>query len=355
MCLHPYLQELLRDQLGFGGFIVSDLGAITFAATTHNYTATVADAVALAVAAGTDLCLGGEYQQYLPDLVASGAVNMSDVERGLNRSLLTRFQLGMFDPVSAVPYNDVSMANVSSAAHRALARQVALEGAVLLKNEGPILPLSGAAWAGKKIALVGPSANYSTQLVGNYPGCSDGPNDPELDVPLCQLVTILDGLTPRAAAYGFNLTYGAGCDINTNDTAGFPAALEAAAGADLIIAAMGLDTCQVGDPCSEGEANDRLTTIDLPGAQLQLLAALYAAHPATPIIVLLINGGVISSPSMYRAANVKAVLELWYAGEEGGNAAADILFGDYAPAGRLPVTIVEDVGVSSSSSSSRAA
>jgi beta-glucosidase len=132
--------------------------------------------------------------------------------------------------------------------------------------------------------------------------------------------------------------------VNTPGTSGFAKALAAAQGADVIVAAMGLDTCQE-TFCSEGEANDRavpggkIDTIDLPGSQLALLQALQSKYPTTPIVVVLLNGGPISSPATMQLAS--AVLEAWYPGYEGGTAVADVLFGRYSPAGRLPVTIVK--------------
>jgi beta-glucosidase len=253
--------------------------------------------------------------------------------------MYTRFQLGMFDPPASNPYNDVTMNNVSMPSSRDLARTVAIEGAVLLRNVGGILPLDGSKL--KHVALVGPSANYSMQLVGNYPGCTLGPNDGLISDPRCNIVTPLAALSARAAQDGFNLTFAPGCDVNTaNDTSGFEAALQAAAGADVIIAAMGLDTCQVGQSCSEGEANDRLVTLDFPGSQLPLLQALVAANPGTPIVLVITNGGPVSSPWAFNNSAIPAILEAWYNGEEGGNAVAALLFGDVSPAGRLPVTIV---------------
>jgi hypothetical protein len=161
----------------------------------------------------------------------------------------------MFDPPSAVPYNSVTMANVSTAASRALSLTAAKEGLVLLKNTNAVLPLDATTL--KRVALVGPSANYSLQLVGNYPGCTSGPGSGLISDPLCHVVTLLEALSEYSNSSGFTMTYAEGCTINGNDTSGISAAIAAAAGADVIIAAMGLDTCQVRAPAVRPHCKQR--------------------------------------------------------------------------------------------------
>jgi beta-glucosidase len=359
MCLNPDIQRLLRDQLGWGGYIITDEGSITFAGPGyHAYTSTVTDAACLALNAGSDLALGGEFGPNLPTCLARGNVTAARIAQAATRTLSTLMATGWFDTLAAratgspdpVPYNRVTVAgNVSTPAHRALSRAAARESFVLLKNAGGnTLPLNAAAL--KRVALVGPAASYSgtatSSYIGSYSGCEDGPGaalDPD---PRCHVVTLLEALTNVSASAGFTLGYAPGCDVNTPNTSGIPAAVAAAAGADVIIAAVGLDTCQE-SYCSEGEANDRgrgadspAPTLDFPGAQLPLLQALVAAYPRTPLILVLLNGGPVSSPWAYGAA--AAVLEAWYPGYDGGGAIVDALFGAYSPAGRLPVTIVRD-------------
>lgn len=303
--------------------------------------------------AGTDLALGGEYGSTLPACVQSGFVSEARVTQALNRTLTAQFQLGWFDTLAALQqglpdpvavYNDVSVAgNVSTPAHRALSLHAAKQGLVLLKNAGSVLPLTAASL--RKVALIGPAGNYTPQTatssyIGNYSPCEAGPGAPLIPDPRCNVVTLLDALQAEAGSAGFGFTFAAGCDVNTVDERQFPAALAAVKGADVIVAAMGLNTCQE-TACSEGEANDRLVTLDLPGSQLALLQAVAAAAPGVPIILVLFNGGPVSSPWAYGEA--AAVLEAWYPGYEGGTAVADALFGRYSPAGRLPVTIVQDM------------
>ena len=214
---------------------------------------------------------------------------------------------GLADPV---PYNNVTVAaNVATPEHLELAAQAAREGAVLLKNEGGVLPLNGSAL--RRLALIGPNADYDNTstgaYIGNYPGCVEGPGGNLTADPRCHVSTLRESVAAVAAARGFTLAYARGCDVNTpNATGGFAAALAAAAGADVILFVGGLNTCQE-SACSEGEAGDRMGSLDLPGSQLPLLQALYAAYAATPIVLVLLNGGPLSSPWAYDHA--AAVLE----------------------------------------------
>jgi len=356
------MQRLMRDPaLGWSGYVISDEGAITFAGPGyHGFTSTLVDAACLAFNAGTDLALGGEFATTLAKCLEQGNSTRARLREALTRVLSAQFDLGWFDSLAAlrggfpdpVPFNNVSDADVATPASRLLARQVARDSLVLLKNAGgAALPLRAAAL--RKVALVGPAADFSytstSSYIGNYAGCTNGPGGSVPKDPRCHVVTLREALSNRSAAGGWALGYAPGCDVNTaGDTSGFPAALAAAAGADVIIAAVGLDTCSE-TRCSEGEANDRVVPggqfpaagLDLGGAQLALLQALRAARPSTPLVVVLFNGGPISSP--WTMANAEAVLEAWYPGVEGGAAIAEALFGEASPAGRMPVTTVRSV------------
>jgi beta-glucosidase len=280
-----------------------------------------------------------------------------------------QFDLGWFDTLAAlrgnftdpVPFNQVTDLNVSTPAARMLSHKVASESLVLLKNGfspsssssfSRTLPIDVSSLTKGVIALVGPAANFThndkNSYIGNYPGCVNGPGGAITNDPRCKVVSLLDELVSRSSSSGvkFSLNYARGCDINTrNSTAEFPAAISAASNADVIIFAGGLDTCQE-SACSEGEANDRATEggqfplagLDLGGSQLLLLEALRTSYPSTPIVVVLFNGGPISSP--YTMANADAILETWYGGIEAGPAIAEVLFGEVSPAGRMPVTVV---------------
>ena len=370
MCAHPIMDALLRDPaLGWEGYVITDEGSITFMTPGyHHYVGNLVDAACLAMNAGTDLALGGEFAGTLATCLSQGNVSDARLRQALARVLKAQFDLGWFDSLGAlkynlsdpVPFNNVGDANISTPAARALAHRAAAEALVLLKNgfspaAGPAaraLPLDSAAL--KKVALVGPAADWDKtatgSYIGNYSPCEDGPGGSISTDPRCEVVTLRAALAARSSAgpggAPWALSYAAGCDTNTpNATQGFAAAIAAAAGADVIVFAGGLDTCQE-SRCSEGEANDRAVDggqfpsagLDLGGSQPQLLAALRAAYPATPLVVVLMNGGPISSPAMMASAD--AVLEAWYGGEEAGSAIAEALFGEASPAGRMPVTVV---------------
>ena len=328
----------------------SDDAAVTFASTPyHNYTSSVGDATCLAINAGTDLSLGGEYAVHLSQCVARGNVTRIRVAIALHRTLMAHARLGWFDTIGSlqqgladpVPLNRVTVAaNVSTQESRGLSRRAAVEGLVLLKNARSTLPLSLGSL--HKVALVGPAAvdagiNIGS-YIGNYAGCTDAPQGNQTADPRCKVTTLYDALRETASAAGFMVSYAVGCDVNTpNATEGFAAAVAATAGADVIIAALGLNTCSE-LACSEGEGNDRLSGLDLPGSQLPLLLLLREANPTTPIVFVVFGGGPISSPRGFAASD--AVLFTWYPGYDGGWAIVDTLFGAYSPAGRLPVTLV---------------
>ena len=369
MCAHPIMDELLRDPaLAWGGYVITDEGSITFMTKGyHHYTENAVDAACLAMNAGTDLALGGEFAGTLATCLAQGNVTDARLRQALTRVLSAQFDLGWFDSLGALKYgkpdpvtfNGVGDANISTPAARALAHRAASEALVLLRNAfspaapgARTLPLDSAAL--KKVALVGPAADWGKtatgSYIGNYSPCEDGPGGGITNDPRCEVVTLRAALAARSASgpggAPWALNYAAGCDINTpNSTAGFAAAIAAAAGADVILFSGGLDTCQESS-CSEGEANDRAVAggqfpaagLDLPGSQLALLQALREAYPATPLVVVLLNGGPISSPYMMQHSD--AVLEAWYGGEEAGSAICEALFGEASPAGRMPVTVV---------------
>lgn len=357
-CLSVDMARLLRGQLGYEGYVISDQGAISFAGPGyHGYTRTLVDAACLAMNAGTDLALGGEYASTLYECVQRGNVTLATVKTALTRVLSAQFDLGWFDTVAAiqqnlpdpVSYNHVSPDVIASDAHLALAQRAVASSLVLLKNNG-VLPLDARQLA--QVALVGPAAADSGttigQYIGNYAGCEDGPGGDRTKDPRCHVVTVLEALSARGNASGWTVAYAKGTDVNTINTTGFPAALAVAKGADVIIAAVGIDTSQEA-ASSEGEANDRAVDggqfpaagLDVGGSQLALLQALRAANPATPLIVLLFNGGPISSP--WIMANADAVLECWYPGTRGGDPIVDVLLGFASPSGRMPVTTVQSL------------
>ena len=358
MCASPYLQSLLRDKLGFRGYVISDMFAVgVMGPIWHEFAASVNDATCLSMNAGTDMAMGGEYSLDLMQCVTQGNVTATRIRLALTRLLSSLMALGWFDTLAArmlnqtdpVPFNSVSFdANVSSPDHRLLARTAAEEGLVLLVNRNATLPLGEAALPRRRVALVGPAVlangtanNDYTSYAGNYCPCTNyHGSGGYIDDPRCKIVALYEAVANVTAGMGIQLSYARGCDVISGDTSGFAAAIAAAAGADAIIAAVGMTTCE-SSSCVEGESNDRVTgSLDFSGVQLQLLQALHAAYPTTPLIVVLFQGGPVSSP--WVIANAAALLVAWYPGYEGGAAVARALFGEISPAGRLPVTMLSD-------------
>eukprot|EP01116_Phalansterium_solitarium_P002419 TRINITY_DN1242_c0_g1_i5.p1 TRINITY_DN1242_c0_g1~~TRINITY_DN1242_c0_g1_i5.p1 ORF type:complete len:821 (+),score=286.40 TRINITY_DN1242_c0_g1_i5:130-2592(+) len=334
MCASPLLQSVLRDQWGFDGYIVSDCGAVEFMVDNHHFAPSYVEASAAAVSAGVDLDCGSEYSGNLQAALARQMIQESDLDTAVSRLFTERIRLGMFDPPSSVVYNNISIDVVDSPPFRQVAYDAAVESIVLLRNEGGLLPLKSTAL--KRIAVLGPNANRTDVLVGNYNGCSEGPGQPIM--PQCTLVTPLAGLQQFASSFA-TVSYAQGCDIDTNDTSGFAAGVALAKASDVVVVCLGLITCQeTGDQCQEAEAHDR-TDVALPGVQQQFLQAIAAT--GTPVVLVLLNGGPVSSP--WAAANIPAIVEIFYPGEEAGHALADVLFGKVSPAGRLPYTVPQSV------------
>ncbi len=301
--------------------MVSDCGAIDDIFAHHKVVATAEEAAALAVKAGCDLNCGQTYV-YLLGAVEQGLISEAEIDRALERLLRTRFRLGLFDPPERVPYARTPYAVNDCEAHRRLALEVARQSLVLLKNAAGTLPLDGVG----HIAVVGPNADDPEVLLGNYSGTPS------------RSVTPLEGIRAAAAARGVEVQYARGCDLLAPDQAGFPEALTLAREADLVVAVMGISQMVEGEEHPGKPWADR-DEIGLPAVQEALLQAL--AETGKPLVVVLLNGSALAVN--WAAAHAAAILEAWYPGEEGGTAIAEALWGDYNPAGRLPVTFYTGV------------
>lgn len=332
-CASPtLLQDILRDTWGFDGHVVSDCGAIQDIHSYHKVTETPAESAALAVTHGCDLNCGRVFP-HLMEAVEQGLIDEKTIDQALGRLLQTKFRLGMFDPEEAVPHAHIPYEIVASDKHRALARETARQSMILLKNESQLLPLSKDL---KAVAVIGPNANADNVLLGNYYGTST------------RLVNALDGirskLEPRT-----KVLYAEGCDlINTKPSywgnspaAGFSEAMSMVERADAVIFCAGISPALEGE---EGEAansdggGDKLS-LELPGLQGDLLEQV--CQSGKPVVLVTFSGSPLTIN--WAAEYVQAIVQAWYPGEEGGNALADILFGDYSPAGRLPVTFVKSL------------
>ncbi len=337
---HWLLDQVLRQEWGFRGFITSDGDGLQMLVNTHHVAATKADAARLAIGAGVDYDLSdGSVYRTLLDQVKEGLVPESQLDRAVGHILAAKFRLGLFDN----PYVDPDSAqNITNGGeHRALALQAAQKTIVLLKNDKNFLPLDLGKL--KTIAIIGPNAD-GLHLGGYSRNPVHG-------------VTILQGIQERVGSKA-KVVYAEGCRFTNKhqDWHGWfddnvelidPAtqldkikeATTVAKQADVAILVVGENESTNREAWSEQHRGDR-DSLDLLGAQDDLVKAV--VETGTPTVVLLINGRPLSIN--YIAQYVPAILEGWYLGEEGGTAAAQVLFGDVDPGGKLPITFPHSVG-----------
>ena len=310
--------DILRGQWKFEGFVVPDSGAVNRLIAGHKLVSTMEEAAARSVLAGHDLD-NIDFPAALPKAIAKGLLSEKDLDQSLRRILKVRFRLREFDPPEMVPYNKISPAVIDSAAHRELALRTARESIVLLTNRNGFLPLDRSKI--KTIAVIGPHANVVTTGSRNYTG------------QVSKFVVPLEGIKNKVSA-GTEVLYAQGCDVleAPDKEKSFAEAAAAAKKSDVAVLYVGINHLL------EREGLDR-TYIDLPPVQEELIKRVYEANPRT--VVVLMNGGPVAVK--WPKENVPAVLDMFYAGEEGGNAIADVLFGDCNPGGRLPYTVYESV------------
>jgi beta-glucosidase len=330
-CASPtLLQKTLREEWGFDGYVTADCGAIYDIYANHGLVGSPAEAAALAVKNGCDLECCGTYNipcnfGGLAEAVEQGLLTEQDLDRSVKRLFMARFALGMFDPPDLVPYTQIPFSIVDSAEHRALALEVAQQSLVLLKNQDNLLPLDKDTL--DAIAVIGPNADETLVMMGNYMGTPTVP------------VSVLDGIRAVVGA-GTEVTYARGCEIVGGSQDGFAEAVEAAKKSQVAVLVMGLsqrlegeENQQEGNPPGVLSAGDR-TTLDLPPIQEQLMQAVY--DTGTPVILVLMNGSMVSIN--WADEHLPAILEAWYPGQAGGTAVANAIFGLFNPGGRLPVT-----------------
>ncbi|KAI9647643.1 hypothetical protein NHQ30_004028 [Ciborinia camelliae] len=305
------LQSLLREHWEWeeeDQWVTSDCDAVQNIWDSHNYTSTPEQAAADALNAGTDLDCGTFWPTYLGSAYNQSLYNISTLDRSLIRRYASLVRVGYFDPPSIQPYRQLGWSDVSKPAAKQLALQAAEDGIVLLKNDGVLPLLSNIT----KVALIGPWANATTQMQGNYFGQA-----PFLHSPLI-----------AALNSGFKVTYVEGADINSTSTTQFSAAIAAAKKADVVIYIGGIDNS------IEEEEKDR-ATITWPSTQLSLINQL--SNLSTPLIVSQM-GCMIDSSSLLSNPGISALIWAGYPGQDGGTAIFNILTGKTAPAGRLPIT-----------------
>ncbi|MDP4223239.1 MAG: glycoside hydrolase family 3 C-terminal domain-containing protein [Bacteroidota bacterium] len=326
------LTGILRQEWGFDGYVVSDCGAINDIYSGHKIVSSPAEAAALAVKSGTDLECGSVYRN-LKESLAKGLVSEKDIDSALKRLFIARFRLGMFDPPEMVEYSKIPYSVVDCDKNKALAKETALKSIVLLRNEGNLLPLKKNIGT---VAVIGPNSDESFVLLGNYNGT---PSDP---------VTPLRGIREKLAGSS-RVLFSRGC----NWAAGIPGqqktdeelkteALEIAGKSDVIVMSMGITPRLEGEEMKvnvEGFRGGDRVRIDLPDVQQTLIKDLKAT--GKPIVLVLLNGSALAIN--WEKDNIPAIIESWYGGQAAGQAIADVIFGDYNPAGRLPVTFYKSV------------
>jgi beta-glucosidase len=318
------LQELLRDAWGFQGYVVSDCWAIRDFHKHHGVTRSPAESAALAVKNGCDLNCGDMYHS-LKDAVEQGLITEDEIDVSVKRLFAARMKLGMFDPEEQVPYASIPVDVVRCPEHIRLSLQMARESIVLLKNNGT-LPLSKEL---REIAVIGPNAQNDVALYANYNGFSP------------QMVTPFDGILDRLSV-GSQVNYHSGCDLWRDEPLNEGELnWQIKQDTDAIVAVLGntteLEGEEGGVALSDG-GGDRLK-LGLPGRQLELLKFLHGK--GKPVVLVLLSGSAIDLSEVEPYAD--AIVYAWYPGEQGGNAVADVIFGDYNPAGRLPVTLVKSM------------
>ncbi len=313
------LTETLRSRWSFKGHVVSDCGALTDVYVGHAQAADAVEAAAQGLLAGCDLSCECIYER-LDEAVERGLVTEADIDRSLTRTLTTRFKLGMFDPPEMVPFASIPPSVICCSSHRRLAREAAVKSIVLLKNKNNILPIRPEV---KRIYIVGPNAASIEVLLGNYNGFNKS------------LSTFLEGIIGRAPE-GMRVGYHIGVPLHQAAVKQPDWTTPEVIASDLTIACMGyspLLESEEGDALLSVEKGDR-ADIGLPPAQVEFVKKL--ASSGGRVVLVLCGGSAIALGELEDL--VEAVVFVWYPGQAGGQALADVLFGDVSPSGKLPLT-----------------
>ncbi|MCX8211771.1 MAG: beta-glucosidase BglX [Lewinella sp.] len=313
------LTEILRDDWGFMGFVVTDYTSIN-EMVDHGVAKDEAEAGLLSVTAGVDMDMqGAVFYNSLRKQVESGEVAMKLIDEAVRRVLRMKFALGLFD--DPYRYSDVERqkANILTASHREAARRIARESMILLKNDKETLPLKKDL---KRIAVIGSLANSGADMIGAWH--ADGRAE--------DAITLLTGLQ-EAVSKSTKIDFVNVDAVKGSDRQGFDDALRAARAADITIIALGESWEMSGEAAS-------VTDIGLPGVQDQLVEELH--QMGKPFVAVLFNGRPLAVPELDKKA--AAILEAWYPGTEAGHAVADLLFGDHAPSAKVPLTFPRSVG-----------
>ena len=321
------LQDILRDEWGFEGHVVSDCWAVMDFHENHKITKSEKESAAMAMNNGCDLNCGCAFRS-LRDAVKGGYVEESRLDEAVTRLMETRLKLGMFEEEGTVPFDGISYDRVDTPQNRALNLKIAEKSLVLLKNENNLLPLDlekiGA------IGVIGPNAASRKALVGNYEGTAS------------RYVTVLEGIQDYVGDRA-RVFYSEGCPLYGDKTSGLTAAGDRLSevkavceASDVVVAVMGLDADiegEQGDAGNEFASGDK-PDLNFPGLQPEVLRI--AAESGKPVILVSLTGSAMAFA--WEDAHIPAILQAWYPGAQGGHAVARVLFGESCPEGKLPVT-----------------
>ncbi|WP_303005782.1 glycoside hydrolase family 3 N-terminal domain-containing protein [Bacteroides congonensis] len=336
---HYLLTELLKNEWQFKGFVVSDLYSIEGIHQSHFVAPTMEEAAVMALSVGVDVDLGGDAYMNIINAVNTGRISNAALDASVARVLRLKFEMGLFENPYVIP--EKAEKEVRNDAHIALARKIAQASITLLKNDRSLLPLNKNI---SKVALIGPNADNRYNMLGDYTAPQEEKN----------VKTVLDGIRTKLSP--LQVEYVKGCSIRDTLTSDIEQAVASARRSEAVIVVVGGSSArdfktsykETGAAIADektvsdmecGEGFDR-ATLSLLGRQQELLKALKAT--GKPLIVVYIEGRPLDKT--WADENADALLTTYYPGQEGGNAIADVLFGDYNPAGRLPLTVPRSVG-----------
>ncbi len=327
------MKDILRNELGFKGYVFSDYEAIAMLNYFHKVTEDKAATAIAALEAGIDLEAPSPFAySQLANLVRTGRVDIALIDQAVNNILTAKFKAGLFDKPYKSPKKVSSLIHTQESVN--LAREIAEESIILLKNENNQLPLDATKL--KSIAVIGPNADQVQY--GDYSATKDNESG----------VTILEGIK-KLTNNKLIVNYAKGCNITGDDTSNIPAAIEAAKNSDVVVLVIGGTSSTLSgigwgkdipnDYPTSGEGFDR-ASLTPPGVQPELIQAIYKT--GKPIVLVMVHGRAYSI--LWEKENIPAIVEAWYPGEEGGNAVAGVLFGAINPSGKLTVSVPKSVG-----------
>ena len=321
------LKDILRGEWGFKGHVTSDCWAIKDFHDYHKVTSTPEESVTLAMNNGCDLNCGSMYGHLLY-AVRDGLVEEKTLDQAVIRLVTTRMKLGLFDNPGKVSFDQIGYDQVDNKEHKELNLKASRKSIVLLKNENQLLPLDKSKL--KTVGVIGPNANNRRALVGNYEGTAS------------EYVTVLEGIKEYLGE-DVRVYYSEGCHLFREKIQGLSAKNDRLAEAravcdmsDVVIACFGLDPSLEGEEGDQGNefASGDKRDLNLPGIQEDIIKELY--NSGKPVILVLLSGSALSIP--WEDEHIPAIIQGWYPGAQGGRAIAEVLFGEYSPEGKLPVT-----------------